>query len=160
MTDTARADGGDAPPPPAGEGKCGDDVPDPPPCRDERHSAEPVKVGEDEEQPQTGVADTDLERHRASAGIWQPRETRDRVAEPQGKGIVEEDSDDDDADVGDEEGPVVEQRDEDETGQCEEAQRADDLARTRREPREQAREQEAGDEIGRASCRERVLASV
>ena len=47
--------------PQRGDGEAGDDVPDTPPAGDDRHAAEAAEEGEDQSEPEAGVADADLE---------------------------------------------------------------------------------------------------
>src|SRR5687768_623625 len=94
------------PRPESGDGEAGDDVPDAPPAGDDRHAAEPAEEGEDESEPEAGVADADLERHRLALPGAEPSDEGGAVADGQGHRVVDEDDDEDDSEEGDEEGPV------------------------------------------------------
>ena len=76
------------PPPELGDDEAGDDVVEAPPGGDQRHPAEAVEVGEHQQQPEAGVADADLERHRLAAAGSGSRVARAiAVAEREGQRV-------------------------------------------------------------------------
>ena len=79
--------------------QAGEDVVEAPPRRDQGHAAEAVEVGEDQHQPEAGVADADLEGHRLAAPAGQPGAAGDAVAERERHRVLDEDGEQHEGDV-------------------------------------------------------------
>ena len=126
--------------------QAGDDVPDAPPAGDDRHAAEAAEEREDQPEPQAGIADADLERHRLALARAEAADDGCAVADREGDGVVDRDDHEDDAEEGDEVRPVAGERGDDEADQREQREPLHEWLHLRREPREAGADREARQE--------------